>query len=235
MASESSNNTNPTNCESVLILTFEKSGVKNGIFSPRTFHTNVELLLVNAAPPLVPSPGLEGVDQHFDSWKLLGIHIDRISGVQSHTARSTKLSSSKNNVLCIPLSEKENKAIIEFMHGIRGLPYNHWDSILSRTASLIPSGVMDDVVIDERCPVKTSIKCLHSAQLIVLIFRQCLDPKRTVSAKLWGFNSRLATANDIFEQLRTSCIAIDADALSKNTLQALYEGTSNVNRSHVNN
>ncbi|KAJ1467079.1 hypothetical protein T484DRAFT_1756145 [Baffinella frigidus] len=216
--------------EAVLVLAFTKGSERTGMFSTRMFHTDVEIQLIKSPPPVIPSPGMEGTDQYFDSWQLLGIHIDRIKGVHSYTTQTTKISSSKHNVLCIPLTSGEYKAVIEFLHEIRGLPYNHWDSLYSRTASLIPSGMMDDVVIHECFNVAKSIKSLHPAQLIVLIVRQCLDPKRTVSAKLWGFNSRLTTANEIFEQLRVTCIAIDADSLSRNILQALYEGTPNVTR-----
>ena len=213
--------------ESVLVLVFQKS-VNKTLFSSRTVHTDVEVMLINSPPPLIPAPGLEGIDQHFDSWKLLGVHVDRMTGERCYTARSKNTSSVKHNALCVPLSSDENKLAIEFMHGIRNLPYNHWDSMFSRTASLIPMGAMDDITIGECMPGSSSVKCLHAAQLVVLIFRYSLDPRRTVAAKLWGFNSRLTTPNEIFEELRMTCIAIDADALNKNTLQALYEGTSNV-------
>jgi hypothetical protein len=221
--------TEDTTHEAVLVLIFTK-GTATRFFSNRSSHIDVELLLINSSPPMIPSPGLEGLDQHFDSWKLLGIHIDRIKGVESGTTRFTNVSSSKHNVLCIPLMNNEYKSVIEFIHEIRGFPYNHWDAMLSRTASLIPLGVVHDVIIDECHNVAKSITCLHSAQLVALIFRQCLDPKHIAAAKLWGFNSRLITANDIFEQLRVTCMAIDADSLAKSTLQALSEGASQRNR-----
>jgi hypothetical protein len=225
--------TNVRNYEAVLVLAFTKSSVRKGMFSTRMFHTDVEILLINSPPPVIPTVGMEGIDQHFDSWKLLGINIDRIKGVHSYTTHAMKIASSTHNVLCIPLTSDENKSVIEFIHEIRGLPYNHWDSLYSRTASLIPSGLMDDVVIDECSNVAKSIRRLHPAQLVVLIFRQCLDPKSMVAVKLWGFNSRLTTANEIFEQLRVTCIAIDADSLNRNILQALNEGTPNTTRSYI--
>ena len=214
-------------CESVLVLVFEKSNHRE-LFSSRTHHTGVELMLINSPPPLIPAPGLKGIGQDFDPWKLLGIHVDRMTGVRSYTARSKNTSSGKHDVLCVPLSSDENKSVIDFMAEIRDLPFNHWDSIFSRTASLIPMGAMEDITIDQCMRASRSVKCLHAAQLVVLAFRNCLDPKRTVCAKLWGFNSRLTTANEIFEELRMACISIDADALNKNSLQALYGGTSNV-------
>jgi hypothetical protein len=223
--------TEDTTHEAVLVLVFTK-GTARRFLSNSSPYIDVELLLINTPPPMIPSPGLEGLDQHFDSWKLLGVHIDRIKGVESGTTRFTNISSSKHTVLCIPLTKEEYKSVIEFLHEICSFKYNHWDAMLSRTASLIPLGVVEDVIIAECHNVAKSITCLHSAQLVALIFRQCLDPKRTASAKLWGFNSRLITANDIFEQLRVTCMALDANSLAKSCLQALSEGSSHQTRRH---
>ena len=211
--------------ESVLILDFTKNNKVGKVFR-QSLHTDVEILLINSSPPSIPLPGRQGEDKPFNSWEMLGIHVDRIVGIQASTTRHLKICSSQHNLLCISLSSEENKAVIDFMQEIRGLPYNHWDSILSRSNALIPFGLMTDIVIDDACSLRQSIHCLHPAQLVVLIFRQCLDEKRTAVAKLWGFNSRFTTANDIFEELRMTCIAIDADALSRNVLRALFENSS---------
>jgi hypothetical protein len=213
--------------ESVLVLAFEK---KSGSidFSRRSFHTDVEVILINSPPPSVPLPGLQGTDISFDSWKMLGIDVNRLDGVQTYTTGKLKLTSCNHDILCIPLSAGESKAVIEFIDDIRNITYNHWDYIFSRNAALIPYGLFGDVVIDESLAFRDSVRYLHPAQLVVLLFRRCLDKNRTSVAKLWGFNSRLTTANDIFEQLRMACIAIDADALACHILRALYEGSSNV-------
>jgi hypothetical protein len=214
--------------EGILVLVFTKCERPNTfILNNRVYHTDVELILVKSIPPPLPAVGFEGTDLKFDTSALL-VYIDRMKGVThctNNAERFKSISSRRNNILFIPLTSAEFKHVIEFMYAVRGIRYNHWDYLASRTAALIPAGTLTDVVVSREHNVKESIKCLHPAQLTTLIIRYCVDPTCSVSAKLWGFNSRTITANELFEQLRTTCVALDADRLARCMLRALSEGS----------
>jgi hypothetical protein len=210
--------------EAVLLMVFTKSSTTPTLWNRRVIHTDVELLVIDSPPPVVPSPGITGVDSHFDSWEALRVRVDRLKGVTFASVKSMGISTASHNVLSMPLKRHEYKAVVEFIHQVRNLPYNHWDAAMSRTATLIPTGVVKDIVIDNVYNVCMSVKCVHAPQLVALLIRHCMDSNRTAHAKLWGFNSRLLTANEIFEQLRVTCVAIDTDSLSRCNMQALSEG-----------
>jgi hypothetical protein len=182
--------------------------------------------LVDSCPPIVPSPGVTGVDFKFDTWQALRVHADRLRGLLLSTTNTTKISTACHNILSIPLKRHEYKSVVHFIDQIKGIPFNRWDTVLSRTATLIPSGMIQDIVLEDSYNVCKSVTCVHAPQLTALILRYCIDNNRAAHAKLWGFNSRLITANEIFEQLRVTCTALDADALSRYTLRALSEGVT---------
>jgi hypothetical protein len=212
--------------EGILLMVFTKSEAPR-LFNTRVYHTDVELVLIKSPPPPTPAPGFEGTDLKFDKSALL-VYIDRLKGVThctNNTERFKAINSTQNNILGIPLSTREFKHVIEFMYSVQGVRYNHWDYMISRTAALIPTRAIQDIVICQEHNVRESIPSLHASQLVTLIIRYCVDPTCSVSAKLWGFNSRLITANEVFEQLRVTCMALDADRLSRCMLRAFSEGT----------
>ncbi|KAJ1495849.1 hypothetical protein T484DRAFT_1740615 [Baffinella frigidus] len=222
--------THRTEHEAVLLMVFTKSSTTPTLWNRRVIHTDVELLVIDSPPPVVPPPGIKGTDSQFDSWQALRVRVDRLKGVTFASVHAMRTSSDSHNILSVSLKRHEYKAVVEFIHQVRKLPYNHWDDVFSRTATLISVGVVPDIVIDEAYNVCRSITSVHAPQLVALIFRHCIDRNRTAPAKLWGFNSRLITANEIFEQLRVTCMAIDTDALSRGMLRALSEGVAAKNR-----
>ena len=212
--------------EGVLLLVFAKSDSPT-LFNTRVYHTEVELILINSPMPPIPFPGFEGKNIMFDHKSALMVYIGRLEGVAhcTHMAeRFRSINNTRNSVLCIPLTSTEFPRVIDFMYTVRGIRFNHWDYMVSHTAALIPTGTVEDIVIDPKKNVRESIQCLHPPQLAALIVRHCIDPSCVVNAKLWGFNSRLITANELFEQLRLTCMAIDADGISMSRLQAISRG-----------
>jgi hypothetical protein len=208
--------------EGNLVLVFTKSQASR-FFRTRAYHTDVELVLVNSPPPQVPLPGHEGVDTEFSKPALL-VHVDRMLGVThctSNAERFRSISSEKNNLLSIPLDPVECKNVIDFLYAMRGVRYNHLDFLLSIGASILP---MQDVTIDKTKSVQMSVTSVHAPQLASLTIRHCMNDRCRAVVKLWGFNSRFTTANDLYERLRLTCTAVDADRLSRGMLRALSEG-----------
>jgi hypothetical protein len=208
--------------DGVLLLVFTKSPG----FKTRAYHTDIELVLVNSPAPTRPAPGRVGVDTPFASPALL-VYIDRIKGVMHSTdncQRFRSISATRNSILSIPLDAKEFKNVIEFMYAVQGLRFNHFDALLAATASLIFPSSVTDIAINPALPTRDSIKSLHAPQLTALIIRHCITNSCKTTARLWGFNSRLVSANELFERLRTTCVPLDADRLSAGMLQSSSEG-----------
>ena len=214
------------NIEGTLVLVFTKSTTPS-YFNSRKHHIDVELVLIDSPPPILPKPGLDGVDVGFTR-PALSIRTDRINGVTHETGnkRLHEISDKQNSILAIPLTPTDFKNVVEFLYAIIGIRYNHFDSFLMRTASLLFAGSIEDVVVDRTHPVNNSINCLHASQLVTILLRYCVTDGRRFSAKLWGFNSRLVSSNDVFERLRVTCVALDADRFACGSMRALSEGGS---------
>ena len=163
------------------------------MFSSRSTHIDVALLLIEV------SNRREGHTRKFDVRNVLGVHVDKAKdvGIYSHIF-TRAVSRATHDVLCIPLTETEHKKAVDYIAAIQSCPFNSWDSVLSATASLINlGGVINDIPITDGCNISQLIHTLHAPQLVTLLIRLCIHPKRSICSKLWGFNSRMITADEL--------------------------------------
>lgn len=212
----------------VLALVFEKSHYRS-MFSKRFNHKNLELLLICTAPPTTPTMGQPGISTDIGHDKILGVYIDKTKGVVHSNNHIHTLDQTKHDILCVPLTTEEYNNVIVFLHGVKDCTYNAWDAILSATATLIPLHTLNDITITENQNATHDIKCLHSAQLATLLIRHGLEQTNKITAKLWGYNSRLINSDEIFEQLRGTCVQLDCTSLREGELKVLHGTPYNTN------
>jgi hypothetical protein len=206
----------PAGHVSELVFVFKK-GKSRKMFGSRSTHIDVELFLIEVCNRR------EGHARKFDVRNVLGVHVDKSKGVsiESHIFTRT-VSRATHDVLCVPLTETEHKKAVDYIEAIQSCPFNSWDSVLSATASLINlGGVIDDIQITDGCNISQIIHTLHAPQLVTLLVRLCIHPRRSICSKLWGFNSRMITADELYEQFRGTCLALDSDALRNGVLHML--------------
>jgi hypothetical protein len=200
-----------------MALAFLK-GKSTTMFSRRTIHTNIELFIIHKPAYQTQSQGLSGTQIDFNTRDTLGVYIDKQHGIQSSTTRINSITEKKHDVLCVPLNETELNKVIEFLHSVQNSTYNQWDVMLSATATLIPFISVPDVEILDGHNIGHSITSIHPPQLVALLTKHCLDRLSPVAARLWGFNSRLINADEIYEQLRGTCMAVHGNKFREGLL-----------------
>jgi hypothetical protein len=203
-----------------MALAFQK-GNSVSIFETRTIHTDIELFIIPEPPHQTTSNGLSGSHVDFNTRDTLGVFIDKQHGLMRSTMRINSITADNHDVLCMPLTEIELNKVIEFLHGVQECKYSKWDAMLSATATLIPLISVPDVEILDYRNIGHSVLSMHSPQLVTLITRHCLGHASPVAAKLWGFNSRLINADEIYEQLRGTCAALHGNEFRIGRLREL--------------
>jgi hypothetical protein len=205
-----------------MALAFQK-GESVAMFPKRAIHTDIELFIIHEPSHQTTSRGLSSGTHvgDFITRDTLGVFVDKELGLLISTTRINNITAKKHDVLCIPLTEIQLNKVIEFLHSVQGCKYNKWDTMLSATATLIPFISVPDVEILDHRNIGHSVTSIHPSQLVALITRHCLGHASPVGAKLWGFNSRLINADEIYEQLRGTCMAVHSNDLRMGRLRAL--------------
>lgn len=201
---------------SELVFVFKKR--KYGqTFSARSTHTDVELLLIE-----LPNRREGGVNV-FDVGNVLGVHVDKTKGVTIYNNLLMRfVGRVTHDVISVPLTQTEHNKTVDYIHAIKSCPFNSWDSMLSATASLINlGGVIKDIEIIDGCNISQCIHALHAPQLVAILIRCCIHSRRTICSKLWGFNSRTIKVDELYEQMRGTCVALNTDEFAKGELHIL--------------
>jgi hypothetical protein len=214
---------------SILVLAFTRSTIPT-LFKNRSGHVDVEMFLVPTPPPSGSETGKPAKSYEFDRRHTLAVHVDTSTGMKSDFRRLDGLSSQTHDTICIPLTRTEKDRIIDFVHRTRSCKYNAWDAMLCQTAPVFTPFLT--TVTAEQLSNYGTIKKLHAGQFATLIIQICIDDKNRLKSKMWGYNSRITTANEIYREINGSCMAINPDALRSGYVQAWGVGISRSGPNH---
>jgi hypothetical protein len=207
----------------ILVLAFKRSTTKT-MFTQRKVITNVEIFLIPTPPPSIATPQNPGKSYEFKRKEILGVHIDT-NGVICDYNRIGSISSSTHDTLCIPLTNSEKGRLVDFIHRIQQCTYNTWGAMLSQAAPILPSFLTTDDAetcnFTNYCPIKK----LHPGQFVTLVIQICIDDIK-IKSKMWGYKSHITTPDEIYQQLRGSCMVINPDVLWSGHIQAWGVGLS---------
>jgi hypothetical protein len=203
--------------KSILVLAFRRSKTMP-MFSKQYVHVDVEIFLIPTPPPTTAEPQTPGKSYQFQKNEVVGVHIDT-NGVKHDYNRISAIYSSTHDTMCIALTDNEKDRLVDFIHATQQCKYNTLDAMFSIAAPLFMSFIQSENEFGPDLSAIRSIQKLHAGQCVTLIIQTCIDDNK-IKSKLWGYNSRLTTPEEIYQELRTACITINPDALRSGFVQA---------------
>jgi hypothetical protein len=207
----------------ILVLAFKRSK-SAPLFSKRYVHVEVETFLVPTPPPTLSDCGLPCKSHQFNKNEVIAVHIDTLTGVNNDFRHLEGVSSETHDVLCIPLTNSERDRVVDLIHTTRQCKYNAWDAVLSQTAPLFTQFVtLKNKFGNDVSKITGTITELHSAEFVTLMIQTCVDDtdnKNKMKGKMWGYNSRITTPSEIYNELHGVCMSLNPDALRSGYTQA---------------